>query len=75
MASRKDTAPSAGVAGERSNTDSIPAPSDIGDNSASELIEAPLKPGHDPLDPHDFRDGGGSGGAEAFRRTRRPAPR
>lgn len=75
MASRKDTAPSRGVAGERSDTDSIPAPSDIGDNSASELIEAPLKPGHDPLDPHDFGDGGGGGGAEAFRRTPRPAPR
>lgn len=75
MASRKDTAPSPGVAGERSTTDSIPASSDSGDNSASELIEAPLKPGHDPLDPHDFGAGGGGGGAEAFRRTRRPAPR
>ena len=75
MASRKDTAPRRGVAGERSNTDSVPASSDSGDNSASELIEAPLEPGHDPLDPHDFRDGGGGGGAEAFRRTPRPAPR
>ena len=75
MASRKDTAPRRGVAGERSNPDSVPAPSDSGDNSASELIEVPLEPGHDPLDPHDFRDGGGSGGAEAFRRTPRPAPR
>lgn len=75
MASRKDTAPTRGAAGERSDTESIPASSDMGDNSASELIEAPLKPGHDPLDPHDFRDGGGGGGAEAFRRTPRPAPR
>lgn len=72
MASRKNTAPSRGVAGERSKTDSIPAPSDIGDSSASELIEVPLKPGHDPLDAHDFGDGGGGGGAEAFRRSRRP---
>lgn len=47
----------------------MPAPSDIGDNSASELVETPLTPGHDPLDPHDF--GGGRGGAEAFRRTPR----
>ena len=75
MASRKkETAPSRGVAGARSDTGSIPAPSDIGDNSASELIEAPLEPGHDPLDAHDFGDGGG-GGAEAFRRTRRPPTR
>jgi len=76
MASRKkETAPSRGVAGARSDTDSIPAPSDIGDDSASELIEAPLEPGHDPLDAHDFGDGGGGGGAEAFRRARRSAPR
>ena len=75
MASRKDTAPSAGVAGERSDTESIPASDDMGDNSASELIEAPLKGDRDALDPHDFRDGGGRGGAEAFRRARRPAPR
>lgn len=75
MASRKDTAPSAGVAGEPSDTKSIPASDDRGDNTASELVEAPLKPGRNLLDPHDFRDGGGGGGAEAFRRAPRPAPR
>jgi hypothetical protein len=48
----------------------VPARSDIGENSASELIEAPRKPGYNPLDPHDFADGGGSGGAEAFSRAR-----
>jgi hypothetical protein len=41
-------------------------------NSASTLIEAPLPPGRkNPLDPHEFADGGGSGGAEAFRRRPR----
>jgi hypothetical protein len=50
---------------------SVPARSDIGENSASELIEAPRKPGFDPLDAHDFADGGGSGGAEAFSRARK----
>jgi len=52
-------------------TSSVPARSDIGENSASELIEAPRKAGFNPLDPHDFADGGGSGGAEAFSRTRK----
>jgi hypothetical protein len=42
----------------------------MGDDSASELIEAPLPAGRDPLDAHDFADGGGDGGAEAFQRTR-----
>lgn len=74
MASRKNTAPGRAAAGERSDTDSIPAPSDIGDNSASELIEAPLESGRDPLDAHDFGDGGGGGGGEAFRRAPRPTP-
>lgn len=46
----------------RSDTDNT-------DNSASTLIEAPLKPGKkNPLDQHEFADGGGGGGAEAFRR-------
>ena len=48
----------------RSDTDST-------DNSASTLIEAPLKPGKkNPLDQHEFADGGGGGGAEAFRRKK-----
>ncbi len=39
------------------------------DNSSSTLIEAPVKPGRkNPLDQHEFADGGGGGGAEAFRR-------
>jgi hypothetical protein len=39
------------------------------DNSSSTLIEAPVKPGtKNPLDQHEFADGGGGGGAEAFRR-------
>jgi hypothetical protein len=69
MASRPDTSPSRAKRGDQP-TDSVPASNDPGDNSGSELIEAPQAPSRDPLDPHDFRDGGGGGGAEAFRRTR-----
>jgi hypothetical protein len=69
MPSRRNTSPSRAKRGERP-TSSVPARSDIGENSASELIESPQKPDRDPLDAHDFADGGGSGGAEAFRRTR-----
>ena len=50
-------------------TSSVPAKPDHGENSASTLIEAPMKTRR-RLDPHDFPDGGGSGGAEAFRRSR-----
>jgi len=67
--------PGRGHAGDAGTRDSLPTPAGRGDNSASELIEAPLAPDHDPLDPHDFGDGGGGGGAEAFRRAPRPAPR
>lgn len=49
-------------------TSSVPVPTDIGENSASTLIEVPLRPGDGKLEHHDFADGGGSGGAEAFRR-------
>ncbi|MCM2250751.1 MAG: hypothetical protein NDJ19_00175 [Ramlibacter sp.] len=69
MTSRRDTSPTRAKLGDRP-TSSVPASRDIGENSASELVESPLQPGHDPLDPHDFADGGGSGGAEAFRRSR-----
>lgn len=69
MPSRRDTSPTRAKRGEQP-TSSVPASNDIGENSASELVESPLAPGHDPLDPHDFADGGGSGGAEAFRRSR-----
>jgi hypothetical protein len=56
--------------GERP-TRSVPAPPDHGDNSASTIVEAPQGVRtKNPLDPHDFPDGGGSGGAEAFRRDR-----
>ena len=73
MASRSDTSPSRAKRGDQP-TASIPAPSDIGDNSASEVIEAPLRRRRNPLDPHEFGDGGGGGGGEAFRRTPRPSP-
>ena len=56
--------------GERP-TSSVPARPDHGENSASTIVEAPQKAkAKGPLDPHDFPDGGGSGGAEAFRRDR-----
>ena len=69
MSSRSETSPTRAKRGE-SPTSSVPASNTVGDNSASELVESPLPPGHSPLDPHDFADGGGSGGAEAFRRSR-----
>ncbi|TFZ00774.1 hypothetical protein EZ313_20220 [Ramlibacter henchirensis] len=50
-------------------TSSVPAKPDHGENSASTIIEAPLKGRRNRLDPHDFPDGGGSGGAERFRRS------
>ena len=44
---------------------------DNDDNGASTLIEAPATTldGSQALKRHDFPDGGGSSGAEAFRRT------
>lgn len=54
-----------------SGVSAAPPPSaDTGENSASELIEAPQRPGRAKLDPHDFADGGGGGGAEAFSRKK-----
>jgi hypothetical protein len=65
-----DTQMSRARRGERP-TRSVPARPDHGDNSASTIVEAPQGVRtRDPLDPHDFPDGGGSGGAEAFRRDR-----
>ena len=56
--------------GERP-TSSVPAKPDHGENSASTIVEAPqAQKKKGKLDPHDFPDGGGSGGAEAFRRDR-----
>ena len=65
----RSTSPSRAKRGELP-TASVPARSDIGENSASELVEAPQKPGRNPLDAHDFADGGGGGGGEAFSRKR-----
>ena len=48
-----------------------PAMDDDPDNNASTLIESPVTPG-DHSKKHDFPEGGGSGGAEAFRRGKRP---
>jgi hypothetical protein len=69
MKRRSDTNPSRAKRGEQP-TSSVPARSDIGENSASELIEAPQRKQRDPLDPHDFADGGGGGGGESFSRLR-----
>lgn len=74
MRSRHVNSPSRAKRGDLP-TSSVPARSDIGENSASELIESPRKNGFDSLDSHDFADGGGGGGAEAFRRSRRKAPK
>ena len=68
-AHRKDTNPSHSRNGE-GPMPSIPAISDIGENSASGIIEAPQKPIRGNLDPHDFADGGGGGGGEAFSRKK-----
>jgi hypothetical protein len=68
----RDTRTSKARLGERP-TSSVPAKPDHGENSASTIVEAPQVPGKKrkgPLDPHDFPDGGGSGGAESFRRSR-----
>jgi hypothetical protein len=65
---RNDTKPLTPSPNGQFPTTSAPAISDIGENSASELIEAPQKPARGKLDPHDFADGGGGGGGEAFRR-------
>ena len=66
---RKDTNPGHARSGEGPTT-SVPATSDIGENSASGIIEAPQKPAKGKLDPHDFADGGGGGGGEAFSRKK-----
>lgn len=65
----RDTRSSRAKRGERP-TSSVPARPDHGENSSSTLVEAPLTKRRDRLDAHDFADGGGSGGAEAFSRRR-----
>jgi hypothetical protein len=69
MARRGDTSPTRAKRGA-APTSSVPARSDIGENSASELVESPQRKKRDPLDPHDFADGGGGGGGEHFSRLR-----
>jgi hypothetical protein len=71
MGSRKQsTSPTRAKLGDLP-TSSVTARGDVGENSASELIEAPLgRNKRDPLDPHDFADGGGGGGAQRFSRAR-----
>ena len=69
MTSRSSTSSSRAKLGERP-TSSVPARPDQGENSSSTIIEAPQKPRKGPLDPHDFADGGGSGGAEAYSRQK-----
>lgn len=69
MASRKDTSPTRAQLGDF-QTHSVPAAPDHGENTASVLTEAPLKPKRGRLEAHDFPDGGGSGGAAAFSRKR-----
>ena len=64
-----DTRSSRAKLGERP-TSSVPAKPDHGENSSSTIIEAPVPPRKRKLDAHDFPDGGGSGGAEAFSRNR-----
>ena len=69
MARRGDASPTRARRGELP-TSSVPARSDIGENSASEIVESPQRKGRDPLDPHDFADGGGGGGGASFSRLR-----
>lgn len=52
-----------------------PVPPDRPEATASTVIEAPQPAGRSPLDAHDFANGGGSGGAEAFSRKRLKALR
>jgi hypothetical protein len=65
----RDTRSSHAKLGERP-TSSVPAKPDHGENSSSTIIEAPQPKKRNRLDAHDFADGGGSGGAEAFSRRR-----
>ena len=69
--SRSTTSPTRAKTGETINSPhpAHPDHDPADDNTASTLIESPLPPGHKPV-PHDFPDGGGSGGAEAYRRKK-----
>ncbi len=70
MARNSSTRPTRPKTGEPPAA-SVPANTDNSENTASNLIEAPLTPAAKPrLRQHDFPDGGGSGGAEAYRRRK-----
>lgn len=70
MAVRRAPAPSRAGRGLLPTGSTPEAKADTSANSASALIESPRKPGRNPLVTHDFADGGGGGGAEAFSRKR-----
>ncbi|MBG9387025.1 hypothetical protein [Caenimonas aquaedulcis] len=70
---RRGTSPSRAKRGDAPMR-SPPPRSDSADNSASELIESPRTKKRDPLDAHDFADGGGGGGASAFSREKVKGP-
>ena len=66
----RSTSPTRAKTGD-APTHSVPARPDHGENTSSELIEAPQSPPDpNPVKAHDFPDGGGSGGAEAFSRKK-----
>jgi hypothetical protein len=65
---RSDTSPTRAKQDERPSRSPAAKP-DHGENSASTIVEAPQKLRR-RLDAHEFADGGGSGGAEAFSRKR-----
>ena len=74
--SKPSTSPTRAKTGEGATVPHPPhsEPDDEADgNDASTLIESPVKPMKPAeggkLKQHNFPDGGGSGGAEAFRRT------
>jgi hypothetical protein len=70
MARNSSTSPTRAKTGEPPAV-SVPANADDSENTASNLIEAPVAPEAKPrLRQHDFPDGGGSGGAEAYRRRK-----
>ena len=73
---KPNTSPTRAKTGEGATVPNPPhsEPDDEADgNDASTLIENPVKPAErgtvGTLRQHSFPDGGGSGGAEAFRRT------
>jgi len=75
---KNTTSPTRAKTGEGATVPHPPRsePDDAADgNDASTLIENPVKPGEGgALKQHSFPDGGGSGGAESFRRTPRGKP-